>query len=352
MAERYTEFDKAKVLIVGGAGFVGSNLTKMILGSSESVQVTVVDNLMSAEKSNLPESKRLTFLEGSITEQKILDQIKDDYDYMFHVATYHGNQSSIHDPLADHANNTLTTLRLFDWVKDFKHLKKLVYSSAGCSVADKTFEDATATEEKEYTNIKHDSPYSISKIIGEFYSVYYHGQHQLPTVRARFQNVYGPGEVLGAGQWRGTPATIWRNVTPTFVYKAMHGLPIPLENDGVATRDFIFVEDICRGLIACAIKGKPGEVYNIASGKEMSIAELATTIIALTGNKSAIEHLPRRPWDHSGKRFGSPDKSKRELGFEAKVSLAEGLSITVDWTKENMGRIKQCMKKHEHHTVS
>ena len=120
MAERYADFDQKQVLIVGGAGFVGSNLTKMILDSSDSVQVTVVDNLMSAEKSNLPDNKRLTFLEGSITADEILKQITDRFDYMFHIATYHGNQSSIHDPLADHANNTYTTLRLFEWVKNFK----------------------------------------------------------------------------------------------------------------------------------------------------------------------------------------------------------------------------------------
>ena len=94
-----------------------------------------------------------------------------------------------------------------------------------------------------------DSPYQISKVVGEFYSVYYHRQHGLPTVRARFQNVYGPGEMLGAGRWRGTPATVWRNVTPTFVYRALKGLPLQLDNGGVASRDFVYVEDIARGLL-------------------------------------------------------------------------------------------------------
>jgi UDP-glucose 4-epimerase len=158
-------FDQSNVLIVGGAGFVGSNLAKMILSKSTSVRVTVIDNLMSAEKSNLPEEPRLFFIEGSITEDNILPQVTDKFDYIFHVATYHGNQSSIHDPLADHANNTYTTIKLFDWIKGFKKIKKVVYSSAGCSVAEKTFDEASATEEKEYTSIKHDSPYSISKIV-------------------------------------------------------------------------------------------------------------------------------------------------------------------------------------------
>jgi UDP-glucose 4-epimerase len=177
--------------------------------------------------------------------------------------------------------------------------------------------------------------------------LFYFNQHELPVVRARFQNVYGPGEVLGAGKWRGTPATVWRNVTPTFVYKALHGLPIPLENEGIATRDFIFVADICEGLIACALKGNPGDVYNIASGKETTIAELATTIIRLTGNKSKIEHLPKRPWDNSGKRYGSVEKSKKQLGFEAKTQLEEGLISTVKWTKENLSIIQRNIDKHE-----
>ena len=345
-----TNFNNKKVIVVGGAGFVGSNLVKMILNNNENAKVVVVDNLMSAEKENLPlKNSNLTFIEGSITDEKVLNRILDDVDYIFHLATYHGNQSSIHDPLADHANNTYTTLRLMDWVKDFKHLKKLVYSSAGCSVAEKTFDEAKATKEQEFTNIKHDSPYSISKIIGEFYSVYYFNQHKLPTVRARFQNVYGPGEILGAGEWRGTPATVWRNVTPTFIYKAIKNIDLPLENEGIASRDFIYVDDICRGLIACALKGRAGEVYNIASGKDTTIAEWANLIVKLSGSKSNVELLPKRAWDNSGKRFGSTDKSENELGFKAIVEKEEGLRRTIIWTKENIVLIENTMKKHQLH---
>jgi nucleoside-diphosphate-sugar epimerase len=343
-----TKFNKSKVIVVGGAGFVGSNLVKMILNNNPDTSVVAIDNLMSAEKENLPlDNAHLTFIQGSIADQAVLDQIKDDVDYIFHLATYHGNQSSIHDPLADHANNTFTTLRLMDWVKNFKNLKKLVYSSAGCSVAEKTFDEAKATTEQEFTNIKHDSPYSISKIIGEFYSVYYFNQHQVPTVRARFQNVYGPGEVLGAGQWRGTPATVWRNVTPTFIYKAIKGIDLPLENGGIASRDFIFVEDICRGLIACALNGKAGEVYNIASGKDTTIADWANLIVEIAKSTSTVELLPKRSWDNSGKRYGSTEKSEKEIGFKAQVDYRTGLEKTIAWTKESMPRIEATMKKHE-----
>ena len=96
-----------------------------------------------------------------------------------------------------------------------------------------------------------DTPYQISKIVGEFYSNYYFKQHKLPVVKARFQNVYGPGEVLGAGQWRGTSATVWRNVIPSFVYRAIKQLPLSVDNGGVASRDFIFARDIARGLMHC-----------------------------------------------------------------------------------------------------
>ena len=343
-----SNFLDARVLVVGGAGFVGSNLVKLLL-ESETKSVTVIDNLLSAERSNLPDNSKLIFIQGSISDQLILDKVKDEYEYIFHLATFHGNQSSIHDPLKDHENNTLTTLKLFDRIKEFKIVKKVVYSSAGCSVAEKTFDEPEATEEKEITSIKHDSPYSISKIIGEFYSVYYFNQHKLQVVRARFQNVYGPGEVLGAGDWRGTPATIWRNVTPTFIWKAMHGEALPLENGGDASRDFIYVDDICRGLIACALKGKPGEVYNIASGKETTIAKLAKLINAKTGNKTDVQLLPKRSWDNSGKRYGSTKKSEKELGFVAKMDIETGIANTITWTKTNEDKIQSCINKHLHH---
>ena len=162
-------------------------------------------------------------------------------------------------------------------------------------MAAKTFDAAPATTEDAPISLYHDSPYQISKLVGELYSNYYFTQYQLPVVKARFQNVYGPGEILGAGQWRGTPATVWRNVVPTFVYKALHGMPLPVENAGMASRDFIYVADVCRGLLACALRGKAGEVYNIANGTETSIKDLAMLINKITGNTTPITYLPSAP---------------------------------------------------------
>jgi UDP-glucose 4-epimerase len=342
------QFSGTSVLVTGGAGFVGGNLVRRLLAEDVG-RVVVVDNLLSAERWNVPTDDRVAFVEGSIADAKVLWDMQDEHAYVFHLSTYHGNQSSMHDPLADHEHNLLTTLRLLDRIKRFRQLRKVVYAGAGCAVAEKTYDEARATVEDAPISIHMDSPYSISKIVGEFYAVYYHAREGVPVVRARFQNVYGPGEILGAGRWRGTPATVWRNVTPTFVWKALHGEPLPLEGGGETSRDFIFVDDIVSGLLACALQGAPGDVYNLASGVETTIAELAALIDRATGNAVRIEARPRRDWDHSGRRFGSPEKAARELGFRAMVPLEEGIGRTVAWTREREPLIRAAMEKHSAH---
>lgn len=339
------EFLSKKILVVGGAGFIGSNLVKTLLETRQ-VEIVIVDNLLSAERVNIPAVPNVKFIEGSIADDRILSMLKDDFDYVFHLATYHGNQSSIHDPLADHENNLLTSLKLFNRIKDFKKLKKVVYSGAGCAVAEKTFDESHPTSEDEPISLEMDSPYSISKIVGEFYAVYFYKQHCLPTVRARFQNVYGTGEILGAGEWRGTPATVWRNVIPTFIYRAIKNMPLIVENEGFATRDFIYVDDIVRGLMLCATEGKAGDVYNLASGVETSILNLAEMINSLTGNPAKIQLGPKRDWDNSGRRFGSTVKAHDSLSFEASVDLQEGLARTTEWTHNNITLIDDCVRKH------
>ena len=333
------------ILVVGGAGFVGSNLVRRAL-ALDCRRIVVVDNLLSAERENLPSDPALELLEGSIADDAVLARLGDEFDYVFHLATYHGNQSSIANPLADHDNNLITTLKLYERIKGFRRPRKVVYAASGCTLAPHTFDQAEATAEDGPVPLELDSPYQISKVVGEFYSVYYHTQHGLPTVRARFQNVYGPGEILGAGQWRGTPATVWRNVTPTFVYRALKQLPLTVENGGMATRDFIYVEDIVRGLVLCAAAGQAGDVYNLASGLETSVLELATLINELTGNPAPLDFRPPREWDRSGRRFGSTEKAKRMLGFETETALRDGLDQTIAWTRERLPLIDRCIGKH------
>ena len=341
-------FNGSTILVVGGAGFVGSNLVKTLLEQAPA-RITIVDNLLSADASNVPDDPRIEFIPRSITDDAVLSALPKDLDYAFHLACYHGNQSSIANPLADHENNTLTTLKLFEKLKDVRSLRKVVYAAAGCAVAEKTFDGATPTKENAPVSLFHDSPYSISKLIGEMYGNYYFSRYKLPFVKARFQNVYGPGEILGAGRWRGTVHTVWRNVTPTFIWKALHGEALPVENGGIASRDFIYVEDMARGLTSCALSGEPGEIYNLASGVETSILDLAKRVNSITGNQTPIKLAPARDWDRSGQRFGDPTKAREKLGFTATVGHKDGLNRTIDWTRKNRERILACMRNHVLH---
>jgi UDP-glucose 4-epimerase len=340
-------FADQNVLVVGGAGFVGSNLVRYLLKDVPR-KLTIVDNFLSADPESVLAHPTVKLVYGSITSDRILRELDDDLDYAFHLACYHGNQSSIHDPLADHANSALTSLKLFERLKGMRTLKKIVYAAAGCAVAEKTFEGAHATKEDAPVSLYQDSPYSISKLIVEMYGNYYFARHELPFVKARFQNVYGPGEILGAGRWRGTPATVWRNVTPTFIWKALHSEPLPVENGGIASRDFIFVEDVARGLMACALRGEAPQTYNLASGVETTVLKLAERINAMTDNAAPMSLRPARDWDRSGQRFGDPSKARDALGFEAEVDHEEGLRRTIEWSRVNRETILRCMLQHRH----
>ena len=203
------------------------------------------------------------------------------------------------------------------------------------------------TYEDSRISLFQDSPYSISKLVGEMYANYFYKQYGLPVIKARFQNVYGPREYLGAGIWRGTVNTIWRNVVPTFIWKAINNVNLELDDNGNTSRDFIFVDDIVEGLIKCAENGINGQSYNLATGIETKIKSLAKKIIKFTNSKSRILLKNRRTWDNSGNRFGSVIKSKTEIGFSSKYSLDSGLNETISWTINNRDRISYLIDKHQ-----
>lgn len=340
----------SKVLVVGGAGFVGSALVRK-LAKEGANEIIVVDNLISADKSNVLDHPSVRFVEKSINDPDVLAGLPNDLDFVWHLACYHGNQSSIADPIADHEHGALTSLNLFERLKNMSSLTKVVYSAAGCAVAIKTRDEPLATREDAAPSMFQDSPYSISKLMGELYGNYFFARYGFPFVKARFQNVYGPGEILGAGVWRGTAHTVWRNVVPTFVFKALHGESLPLDDAGRTSRDFIFVEDVVEGLIACALRGAAGEAYNVASGVETTIREVADLINVAAGSSAVHELRVARDWDRSGRRFGDPTKACKDLDFRARTTLAEGIVQTVSWTRENLGLIKRCMSAHQMRTA-
>ena len=332
-------------LVIGGAGFVGSWVVDEIL-KDPSTRVTILDNLISSEKWNISTDPRVNFIEGSAADINVLKSLKDKVDYVYQLACFHGNQSSIVRPLDDFENGLKTTLVTLEWVKTFNPQARVIYSGAGCAVAEKTWNEPIAVEELESTSLLHDSPYSISKITGEMYCKYYSNQFGLNIVRVRFQNIYGPREILGAGIWRGTENTIWRNVIPTFIYKALNNYEIDIFAAENASRDFIYVEDVARAVVIAALDGENGSVYNIASGEEMIIGDLLKLIMNKTESKSIVNHQSKRSWDNSGRRLGDASKIFNNLGFKPEIPLSLGLDLTINWTLNNLDSIIKSITKH------
>ena len=270
-----------------------------------------------------------------------------DLDYVFHLATYHGNQSSMADPLADHENNTLTTLKLFEAIKDLDGLRRVVYASAGCTVAEKTFEEAEATQEDAPVSLYLDSPYQISKIIGELY-----GELLLHAPRPAGGEGALPERLrAGRGARRRPLARHGQHgVAQRHADVHLQGAQdeaLPVENGGHRDpRLHLRRRHRPRPARLRRLHGEPGEVYNLASGSETSILELAELINELTENPTPIALTPARDWDHSGQRFGSTEKARAELGFECEVELRDGLERTIAWTRDNLSRVERTIAKH------
>ena len=334
----------SKSVVIGGAGFVGSWLVKELLKETQD-EIVVIDNLISSERWNIPGDDRIQFILGSAGDTHTLLKVKGDVSSVYHLACYHGNQSSIADPMADFENNLRPTITVLDWIEKVHPAARVVYTGAGCAVAPKTWDTPEGVPEVDETSLLHDSPYSISKVSGEMYSVHYAKQRGLDVVRVRFQNAYGPGEILGAGQWRGTEHTIWRNVIPTFIWRALQNQDLVLYGEK-ASRDFVYVEDLARGVHLARKHGESGQVYNLASGQEVFISEVANMILRKASSSSQIRILPKRNWDNSGRRFGSVTKSRAKLGFEIENSLSAGIDRTIEWFQENSVRIQRTIDRH------
>jgi nucleoside-diphosphate-sugar epimerase len=174
------------------------------------------------------------------------------------------------------------------------------------------------------TDFGRDTPYAITKLLGEQYCRFWSQQHGLDTVVVRLFNTYGPHEYPGR----------YRNVVPNFIKLAMTGQTLPITGTGNETRDFNFVTDTVAGIVAAMeTSTRPGEVYNLASGRETSIINLAEQINALTGNKAGVVHRPRRGWDNVITRCGDITRARKDLGYVPATSLSEGLLRTYEWLK-------------------
>ena len=314
------------ILVTGGAGAIGSNLTRAL--AEAGAKVIVLDNLSSAERWNVPSIPGVLFVEGDIRDEVKLKRVFfEKPSIVFHLAAFFANQNSVDHPEHDLDVNGMGTLRLLEY-SVFTNVNRFVYASSGCSIYGSA---APLPLTEEFMSMHLTTPYQITKMLGELYCNFFQNHYELNIVKPRFFNSYGPGEVPGQ----------YRNVIPNFIYWAMKGMPLPITGDGEATRDFTFVGDITDGLLRAGIlPGAIGEEFNLASGRETRIIDLANMINDAVGSAGGIQFKERRKWDTKSRLLASVDKARTKIGYEPNTPFEEGLEITIDWFRDNWDRIE------------
>lgn len=254
---------------------------------------------------------------GDILDAHILDRaFRGGVDTVFHLASLFANQNSVDHPERDLLVNGLGTLRVLERSREVG-VRRFVFTSSSCVYGRK--EGAC----REDNLIFHpETPYAVTKLLGERYTAFYQEFHHVPTVIVRYFNVYGPGE------WPGK----YRNVIPNFFALALRNEALLVMGDGTETRDFTFVSDAVSGTIAAAVsKAAIGRVYNIGSGVETTILTLAEHINRISGNSGGIVFGPPRRWDGITRRCADISRAVADLNYRPKVFLAEGLAETYRW---------------------
>ncbi|HOB37901.1 MAG: NAD-dependent epimerase/dehydratase family protein [Methanomassiliicoccaceae archaeon] len=323
----FDDFKGSVVLVTGGAGCVGSNLVRR-LSELEAKKVIILDDLSSAYDWNIPSAPNIQFIHGSILDDGMLRRaFKERPQYVFHLAAHFANQNSVDNPEKDLMVNGLGILKVLEHAQ-LVDVDRFVYSSSGCGVYG--LESKMPFEEHDISISLH-TPYQVTKLLGELYTNYFHNLYDLPIVNARFFNVFGPGEVPGR----------YRNVIPNFMYWAMNKQPLPITGDGSETRDWTFVGDIVKGLLAMGLEEKAvGEAINLGSSKEHRVVDMARMVNELTGNEAGIKFVERRDWDVKKRLLSSTEKASAILGYKPQTTFEDGLRRTHEWFVENWEDIK------------
>jgi UDP-glucose 4-epimerase len=314
------------ILVTGGGGAIGSNLCRAL--AELGTQVIILDDLSSAERWNVPSLPGILFVEGDVRDEVELKRVFFERPrIVFHLAAFFANQNSVDHPEHDLMVNGLGRLRLLEYAI-FTGVERFVYASSGCSIYGSA---APLPLKEDFMSMHLSTPYQITKTLGELYCNFFHHHYGLKTVKPRFFNSYGPGEVPGQ----------YRNVIPNFIYWAMQGKQLPITGSGDETRDFTYVGDIVDGLLRSgAMESAVGQEFNLASGEETRIINLAEMINQATGNEAGVRFAKRRKWDTKGRLLASVEKARDLIGYEPRTPFEEGLQRTVQWFRSNWDQIE------------
>jgi UDP-glucose 4-epimerase len=298
-----------RVLITGGAGFIGSHLAVAL---QKRAAVRIVDNLRTGDRRRL-EGRNVDFVQASVLDTAALRSAMSGADVVFHLAAMVGVQESMDNPRGCIETNVIGTFNVLEAAAD-AGVPKLVFASSAAIYGG---EPPVPTPETASPSPK--SPYAMSKLDGEYLCEMFLREERLKTVTLRFFNVFGPGQ---------DPASPYAAAVPTFIRRAICGEEVTIFGDGEQTRDFVYVEDIVSSLLFVAENSNLTGAYNCGYGHQTTINEIAHQIVELTQSDSRLIHLPARPGDvrHS---CASTEKL-RASGWRPVSGLKEGLRKTVE----------------------
>ncbi len=302
-----------KIVITGGAGFIGSHIAEY--WNSKGAEVAVIDNLRSGYIKNIIKLNNVVLHNISITDKESVNRIIKEADFVFNLAAMISVPESIEKPTECVDINILGLINVLDaCVKG--GVRKLIHTSSAA-----IYGDNPVLPKKENLLPEPKSPYGVTKLDGEYYLNIYSENYGLKTTSLRYFNVYGP---------RQDPKSQYAAAIPIFIFRALKNMDITIYGDGSQTRDFIYVKDIVKANVLAAESNQKTGLYNVANGSAISILELAQKIINVTGSKSKILFAAERAGDikHS---IASIEAIRLGLGFEADYNLDEGLKQTIEY---------------------
>jgi UDP-glucose 4-epimerase len=309
-------YDYSRVLVTGGAGFIGSHLVDRLL--KEGIEVVVLDNLQGGRLENISQhigKKNLCFVRGDIRNSRLVRNLVRGVDAIIHQAARVSVPESIKDPVLTDDVNVNGTLNLLKASVE-SDVKRFVYASS-CAV----YGDAKVMPIKEDCLPNPRSPYGVSKLAAENYVQTFYEIFRLKTVCLRYFNVYGSRQIN----------SYYSGVITQFINRLAKNLPLVIFGDGEQSRDFVHVQDVVdANMSALRIKGVEGETFNIATGVATTINQLASTLLEIT-NKSCLKVVHSKPRKGDVKHsVGDISKAQKKLHYNVKFSLKEGLKELVD----------------------
>jgi len=306
-----------RALVTGGAGFIGSNLVKLLTDSGH--EVIVLDNYSSGYRENLAALSGTRVVDGDVRDEGALDQAIAGCEVVFHLAASVGNTRSIEHPIQDSEINVLGTLRVLEAARHHGLRKVVFSSSAGI------FGELKTVPIREDHPAEPDTPYGASKLGAEKLCLAYAKLYPLECVCLRYFNVYGVHQRYDA----------YGNVIPIFVHRALRGQPLLIHGDGEQTRDFINVRDVAMANYRAGMSQGVSGAFNVASGTRVTINRLASMLAEAGGLELSIQHGAPRPGDvrHS---LADVSAARAAFEFEPSVDLETGLPEYMNWARGAM----------------